>query len=148
MTTTKAHKNQNKSILNVSFQPKMDWETILDITNTWNIHEPISGEKRTEVDEADSSKKVVTAILAGLFSGQIKPLNSFNEDIQVMKRLVKSAVEAKEEEILTQSEAEVLIEFIISKFIERKLQNVLKNISNANDDFNFGYFKSLKSAIQ
>jgi len=125
-----------------SIKPKVDWIALSKNISEWE-HAQKNIYKSFETDEEKNSKKVVSAILSGIFANTDKSL-SINNETQIIKRLVKSIVEAKTENILTEAEAEVIIALIASKFVERRLEDMMKNVFSSKNTINFAFHGSLK----
>jgi hypothetical protein len=55
-------------------------------------------------------------------------LLSRGKDLDVMKRAVSSIVEATQEDILTQEEADAVLEFLAEKFVERRFASLMHHV--------------------
>jgi hypothetical protein len=55
-------------------------------------------------------------------------LFSASKDLSIMKRAVSSIIDATEEAILTENEAEALINFLATKFVEHRFGAVLESV--------------------
>lgn len=65
------------------------------------------------------------------------------KDLDAMKKALSSIYEAAEEDILTESEANALVEFMVSKFIERRFNVVLRNVFDVETSHKYT-FRGLK----
>lgn len=65
------------------------------------------------------------SLLAPAGSSEEKPLS---KDLSLVGNVINSIVEAAEEKILTEEEAEAVTQFIISKFIERRLNSTMRSL--------------------
>ncbi len=77
--------------------------------------------------EQAQAQHLVDYFLAALSPSPERSIDK-GRDLDVMKKALSSIYEAVEEDILTESEASALVQFIVSKFIERRFNVILRNV--------------------
>lgn len=102
-------------------------------------------EERISNDFVENNIEVASMKMAEYLFQALSPrseqLFPKSKDFEVIKRLVSSIIEVTEENILTESEANVLLELLISKFIERRLDSIMQHI------FEFGPYQNYSLRI-
>ena len=91
-------------------------------------------------DDAEATKEEAmiagqsSSELANCFLAALSPcperLLAKGKDLAAMKRIVVSVMEAMEEGVLTESEANALLEFMAAKFVVRRFGALLHNVSD------------------
>lgn len=76
------------------------------------------------------SENLVNLVLATLSPNPERSL-SRGSDLRMMKSVVTSVHQAMEEDILSESEANALIEFLVARFIERRFGLILQKVFDA-----------------
>ncbi len=61
-----------------------------------------------------------------------------SKDISAMSEAIASIVEATQEKILTESEANAITEFLVGKFVERRLERTLRTLLLTSDPCSLG----------
>ena len=75
----------------------------------------------------NQARNIVIHVLSSLSTTK-KPELLKSDDIAVINKIFSSVYEALEEKILNESEAKAVIEFITSKFVERRLNLILQEM--------------------
>ncbi len=78
---------------------------------------------------SELSREVIREYLAALApSGEQLPPGSLSKDLEAVSNLIASLSDATDEDILTPEEADTVINFVMSKFIERRFDRTLFNM--------------------
>lgn len=96
--------------------------------------------------EQAQAQHLVNYFLTALSPSQERSLAK-DKDLDVMKKALSSIYEATEEDILTESEANALVEFMVSKFIERRFNVVLRNVFDVETSHKYT-FRGLKGRVR
>jgi len=87
------------------------------------------GADRGTGDEA-ASARLVDALISSLSPRQGLRFSN-KQSLEVMHRSLLSIVEAEEEGVLTKSEADALAKYLVSKFVDQRLCQILEDIFDA-----------------
>ena len=102
----------------------------LKTQNSWIAKLRQENETSAEMESAKhefKSPDLVSCLVAALAPTPQKLLSK-SEDLEVMKKALSSIVETMEEQILTEDEASALLEFLATKFVERRFENIIRHV--------------------
>ena len=77
-------------------------------------------------NDANESARENLRVLLEPISGEHSPNRSTSNDLESLKRIVASVADAGDAGILSQSEADTVIDFVVRRFIERRLTKVIQ----------------------
>lgn len=122
MSTTKAPLNTSNQTLSCDAinATNRSW---LDMLSHSHGIPPMNPDK----EKSPQTEQIFNYFLAAL-SPSPEQVLSKGKDFQVIKKALISVYEAMEENILSESEANALIEFLVSKFVERRFDVILNNV--------------------
>lgn len=107
-----------------------------DLKHSWEKH---------QLEKDDQEDRVIEYFLNALSPSSVHPQSS-SKDIEVMSKALYSVYEALQESILTEREADILIEFLISKFVKRRFGSVLSKVLNVEKEYKHT-FKAVRGKI-
>ena len=81
-------------------------------------------------DESHPARERVQYWLSFLSPRQAAAEKPLSRELQLVARTVASITEAQESQILTKDEAEAVVQFILSKFIERRFNKTIHEVLN------------------
>jgi len=96
-----------------------------DIKHSWEKH---------QLEKDDQDDRVIDYFLNALSPSSVHPQFS-SKDIEVMSKALYSVYEALQESILSEREADILIEFLITKFVKRRFGSVLSKVLNVEKEY-------------
>lgn len=97
-------------------------------------------------DEEDTSSNIVGYIFESLSPCPERHFSS-DKDLAVIKKAVSAIIEARDEDILTQTEAGAILEFITQKFVERRFGTIMERVFNAGTPRRYS-FRTLRGSIK
>lgn len=101
---------------------KKNW--LQSISNDAEITSRIEESSEREESQAE---QLVSSFLAALSPSPERFLSREN-DLEIMKKALSSIYEAMKENVLSESEANALVEHLMAKFIERRFGIILRNV--------------------
>lgn len=109
--------------------------------------------QRTNEDDNDRNMTayidIPTPSLADNFLAALSPSVVLfkGKDWGVMKRLISSTIEAVEEEIITEDEASAVLEYIATKFIARRFDEIMQQVFDSELSHKYS-FRGIKGTVK
>ena len=95
---------------------------------------------QVQADELMESRQSVDYLMAALSPSSGHSLSA-GQDLELINKALSAIYEATEEKILSESEANALVEFFISNYIARRFGRILRNVFDVDATRNYSFRK-------
>lgn len=137
-TTIQKHKRDNAWHCLMKYHPELISSLKHDIIKTNSM--------KNKSEKEDNYNDCLNFVLSSLSPYPSRPISD-NKELSIMKQVASSMVEAMEENVLTENEASAVLEFLASKFIERRFGIMMQCIFDI-DSSEVCNFKGLRGVIK
>lgn len=79
------------------------------------------------VSHEPTSREIVRHILSTLGTSQQEPA-PFSKDIKAMGHLVAEISDAAEQNVITEDEADAVVDFLVKRFVERRVDDAIRDV--------------------